>query len=594
MKKIAIKPNFIYSLVIVLTLLLVMGFVGDYFFEENDDVLIKDIISGAYTGTPEGHNMQLLYPISFIFSLFYSVIRGVDWYGFFLCAVPYLCVFLISVAGLKKLKINKQKVVTALFILLFSLGIVGAHFLFIQYTFTCGFMSATAAFLILMHERNEDRFHVIAFVLLSFAFMLRSEMLLLTFPMVLVAVLIKWITSKEMAKEFKGLLGLIIAVAIAALLGYVINMIALGTPKWNDFTRFFKARTELYDFQPGFVNDSDYEDNKDFYDSIGLDKSEVELLKNYNFGLDNEIDADCLSKIAEYAKKQNADETPFIQKVIGSIKPYLYNLRHFSKQTNFMEPQTDYPWNLIVIVLYLGVVIAYVFPFGESSRKENIKIIGLLAVLFACRTSLWLYLIAGGRVPIRISHPLYLVESMILLAMLLNREKARRHSITAIMVLASLLCIIAVPNQAAVIKSELASRELMREHYDALDDYFRQNKDKYYFVDVYTSVSCGEDKAEGETGFSEKLFENVDNSYQNHDIMGGWACKSPLYDKKMKKAGFDDMQSALLKDKVFFVQNKSESFEWLIDYYENKGVEVIISREDIIAGTFAIYSLGKK
>ena len=266
---------------------------------------------------------------------------------------------------------------------------------------------------------------------------------------------------------------------------------------------------------------------------------------------------------------------------------------------------TEYPWNLIVIVLYLGVLLAYMLPVDKSTGKEKLKITGLLALLFACRTTLWLFILLRDRTPIRITHPLYLVEIMILLGMLINREKETEHKVSRTMILAAFLCLLSVPNQKAVIEGEMASRALMRGHYDALYSYFGENKDNFYFVDVYTSVTCGENMAQDETTFSEKLFENVDNSYQNHDIMGGWACKSPLYDKKMAKAGFEDMQSALLTDKAYFVQTKPveanavedvspDSTEWLVKYYEDKGIDIEVTPKEIVGNAFVIYSVKEK
>ena len=131
----------------------------------------------------------------------------------------------------------------------------------------------------------------------------------------------------------------------------------------------------------------------------------------------------------------------------------------------------------------------------------------------------------------------------------------------------------------------------MRQHYDALYDYFADNKDNFYFIDVYTSVSCGEDMAEGETFFSEKMFKNVDNTYANHDLMGGWASKSPLTEKKFKAFGFDSMQDAILLDNVYVVQNKSEDIKWLTDYYTEKGYDIQITKVDTVADAFGIYTV---
>ena len=231
MKKTKNTYDFIISLLLTFIAVLFMGYIGDYFFDLNDDVLMKDMLSGAYTGAPEAHNIQMLYPISAFISMFYRVVRGFDWYGFFLCTCQYLCVFLISYKALKLSRKDEHKALTALFVLMFSLGVIGAHFLFVQYTFTCGFLSATAAFLILTHKKDADHNFGIAFWLILTAFLLRSEMLLLTFPLVCVAIFIRWMLNmnKEEFFDCLKLFGIIVA-ALALALG--IHRFAFSLPEW--------------------------------------------------------------------------------------------------------------------------------------------------------------------------------------------------------------------------------------------------------------------------------------------------------------------------------------------------------------------------
>ena len=83
MKKLQGHASLIVAFIAVLTAMVVACFSGDYFFDLNDDVLMKDILSGAYTGVPEGHNIQMLYPISLFISLFYRTGVNIDWYGIF-------------------------------------------------------------------------------------------------------------------------------------------------------------------------------------------------------------------------------------------------------------------------------------------------------------------------------------------------------------------------------------------------------------------------------------------------------------------------------------------------------------------------------
>ena len=87
------------------------------------------------------------------------------------------------------------------------------------------------------------------------------------------------------------------------------------------------------------------------------------------------------------------------------------------------------------------------------------------------------------------------------------------------------------------------------------------------------------------------LFKNVDNSYANHDLMGGWASKSPLTAKKFRAFGFDSMQDAILLDNVYVVQNKSEDIKWLSDYYIEKGYDIQITNVDTVADAFGVYKV---
>ena len=70
----------------VLILLLLLGLRFDYYYDLNDDVLMKDILSGVYTGAFESRNVQMLFPLSLIPELCLQNIRNL------LCIWPVLCV----------------------------------------------------------------------------------------------------------------------------------------------------------------------------------------------------------------------------------------------------------------------------------------------------------------------------------------------------------------------------------------------------------------------------------------------------------------------------------------------------------------------
>ena len=63
--------NCILSLAMALILAGILAAHFDFYYDLNDDVLIKDILSGVYSGTPDGHTMQLLYPLGALLALLY-------------------------------------------------------------------------------------------------------------------------------------------------------------------------------------------------------------------------------------------------------------------------------------------------------------------------------------------------------------------------------------------------------------------------------------------------------------------------------------------------------------------------------------------
>ncbi len=638
MKKLQGHASLIVAFIAVLTAMIVACFSGDYFFDLNDDVLMKDILSGAYTGVPEGHNIQMLYPISLFISILYRTGVNIDWYGIFLWFCQYFCFGVIIYKSVSAVRVFWKKALVAALEVLVILGFYLPHLLYVQYTVVCGLLSATAAFLIIaptgrrsetVLEENRDPLvdkhgpklagfeNITALVMLTVAYLLRSEMMLLTLPMVGVAVLIKWAFVSLVCRETTGkkkALGVYASfcgcIAVLLFISTLLHNIGYSSPEWKEFNRFFDNRTELYDFQyiPG------YEENKAFYDSIGLSKSQWQLLVNYNFGLDDEINADVLLEVADYAASIKGEETPFFTRFKTAMGLYIYRLHHMAAPKSYEYPMTDFPWNIGVIVLYISVFIAALMARDDNSGKGVIPGIGfslvatcLLVVLFTCRSALWVFIILRGRDPIRITHPLYLVEACILTAMLLHAKETKFGDKTedktvgrsgiwriiplATMILMGVIGVIALPSQINVIAKEKTLREEMLVNYRRLDSYVRQNPDNFYFYDVYSSVSYASVAKREVATYSEKLFENVDNSCYNRDILGGWASKSPLAVKKIKNLGFDSVSQAMLDSKTYFVQNKTEDVTWLEDFYEDKGINVEITRIDTIADIFSVYQV---
>lgn len=406
---------------------------------------------------------------------------------------------------------------------------------------------------------------------------------------------------------------------------------------WQEFEAFFDARTQLYDFQRDWLKT--YEEDREFYDSISMDAAEVELLWNYNFGIDDDINAGVLTQVAARAKEHAAIEAPTGERLRTALSDYRYRL----------SASSEMPYNLIAAVLY-GLVVIGAFSglfetmlrqsvalatsktastaesawtavraenTEESSRpadkprsagksdgvaysagsveasagaereaaagiRDFILTLAGALVLFLIRSALYGYLLYHHRPVVRLTHSLYYCEALILVCLLFrgvahSRRTAALGAAKAIILLAVLL--ICTLLQGRTVQQEYAHREEVNKSWQEFLTYTAAHPDDYYFADVYSTVD-----------FSEKMFDNSKVTATNWDFAGGWACKSPLWEKKLKSQGLTSMEEALTESQnVFCVQATDRDMDWLNDYYAFRGQDVTVEAVDTIGSDWTVY-----
>lgn len=592
--------NQIIAAVLILVLGLMAAIRYDFYFDLNDDVVMKDILAGVYTGVPESRNIQMLYPISLIISLLYRIFPYAPVYGIFLCFFQFFSMYLIAERSLSFRSNTPSKLLIACMEGFIVLAMVFEHLIFVQYTFTSGLLAGTAAFLFITTENGlpAKKFlqkNVLTLVLVFLAFLIRSEMLLLLLPLICVAGVYKWskeqeIFSKDNLRKYLTIIG---GIAIGLVIGYAFNEAAYSSEKWNTFMEYFDSRTELYDFQ-GIPS---YENNERFYRKLGYTESEQEMLfEQYNFGLDETVDAGTLSGIAQYQAQLRSEKETVKDNLVRSIKDYWY--RCFQR-----EAREDYPFNVFVILTYLSVFISGIWNdicsgAGKAENKESAILwrnLWKLLFLGAVRTVLWMFLLMRGRTPERITHSLYFMELSVLWGMLHVEcegiEAKIYGKIKATVVFRIIFLVTAAASLCLVLPAadkEYQAREEANVTDWEMKEYCRSHKDNFYFIDVYSSVS----DPVTSIPYSEKLFTWNSNTVSNYDIMGGWLVKSPLYQKKLDAFQISTMREGLAYDeKVYFMAELEKGTDYLIDYYMDQDITVEAKLVDTINGIVGVYQI---
>ncbi|MDD2969701.1 MAG: hypothetical protein PHT21_09080 [Lachnospiraceae bacterium] len=557
-------------------LIVITGILFDYYYNLNDDMLMKDLTSGLYTGTPEGHNIQMLFPVSFLLSLPYHLISGFSWYGIFYLVCNYSCIFLIIRRIMQKTH-SKWAIAS-----LVALGItfLGAFFLWdlilIQYTVTSAILGSTAIFLFLTNKSLDQtesissfiKMNLTSIVLVILAFLVRSEMLLLLIPYIGVAGLVKWSREERpfSTLNFKKYFSVIGLMATGILIGFLLNRAAYSSEEWKEFNAFFDNRTQLYDYQ----KIPPYTGNEEFYQELGLAESQQKLLENYNFGLDEKIDSKIMGEIATYAASIRELNTK--QRIVEAVKGYY---RQLVKEWKLPD------WDVLILGLY-GIGLICVF-FCKSTLRRKFDHTAAYAILFGIRSIIWIYLHYGERMPLRLTHSVYIAECLILTAFLLNlNEELQDHTYTRVqksnkmnilvVTVITLLCLVNLRPGMDQLHTEIVRRETVNPEYLALQEYCRDHSDSYFLLDIYSVVN-----------YTEKVFESDEFLIKNYDYMGGWGCKSPLYYDKLKTFQMDTMLNGILENNTVHLISKADSnMDWLKQYLDDMGYQAEIFQTDVI------------
>ncbi len=587
------KPAFGRLLKVILFMVIMIAGLAtafDFYYDLNDDTVIKDILSGAYTGTPSGYSIQMLYPLSFCVSLLYRAIPGVPWYGLFLCVCQFGVAALLAWRVTGILEKHWMQTAALIFEGIVFLGLLIRQLVIVQYSVTGGICMAGAIFLFTTGKEMESpkqylKQNLVPIFLVVLSFMIRTEMCLMLFPFLLLAGLGKWMTQEKIftmtnAGRYLYVIGTALAGMILVLcLDKLAYAASADSDAWKTYQSFFDARTDIYDF----YGLPEYEKNQEFYQEIGLSKESYTLLENYNFSLDETIDAEMLERLAEL-QESKAGKEEGLESTAGIFSKNSLKEALWMYKNRLLNMESG-----VYAYVLLAAYVSYIILAGGNKKSGCYWKVALLLVI---RSILWIYLFMVDRYPDRITCPLLVTEITMLLAWIVEESTSAKRGIQTfgIYVLLGVCSVMAFASNAESAKAEYENRERVNSRWESLISYCKEREDIYYVVDVYSSTSY-----EG-IAYSEKIFKHVDNSYRNFDICGGWLAKSPLMYEKLGRLQISDIESALLSgEQAYFIATPDKDLAWLINYYASKGREVQPERMDTIydgvAECFAVYRL---
>ncbi len=583
-----------------------------FVYQTNDDLFIRMIASGEISGMPESRLHFIAYPAGLLLSLLYRCFPTLPWYGLFLCCSFGIALISVLSALLRGEKTLPGRCITVLLFCLLSYGFLFAHLAELQFTTSAGIAAAGALFLFIVSAPSssfrETLKHNAGFLLLSaYAFCIRDQVLFMCFPFLGMAGLSKYLDagkhpadspsrSKSGFPFFRHnrrqknllLLGAVFLAMLAAFL--VVEAIAYHDSSWRSFRSYSAARASVYDYG-GYP---DYDTHEETYQELGISRSSHEAAaRRYCLILEPAIDQHAMEVLAQISGQERAAS-------LGSFSEKVHDMAGFFLERH--RSDADKPLNLLVYRCYFLLIVCAVF-----CRKWN----ALRDILFtlSARMAIWSYLIFYGRLPVRISQTVYLAELAVLFAIAFscrlwlpreNPDRAekdnvpaqtpditgipknpagfRQRSCSALWLMSAALiaftCIRSgIPNARAAAGTS-AARLQFSEAFTVMKDYFNSHPDHFYFLDTNSFAYFTEDALKGK--------EPADSNYL---FMGGWAAKSPWYEKKLEKEQIADPAAVLYEDSsvyAVFMNTEETGYDYLEAFYAENYPDVRLEEVETV------------
>ena len=563
----------------VFLVMLITGILLPMTFYLNDDVTLRNVMSGAYTGVPEGHAVNMEYPLTGLISLLYRIFRKVPWFSLFMSG----CIWLSATLLLGELAGRTKSMGWKGIVLTISMGILCASFFLpnmvsMHYTLIAAILGSCGLFLTVIGSGKK------AVVLLVLCYCVRTEVFFLMLPFLLVAVL--WLLWEE--RSVKPFLSVVIlALSILCCIGW--NSFMYRSEEWQQFQKFHDSRVQLYDYCYLLP----YMDNVDRYESVGIGEEEYTILEQYTLVLEDKADAQLLEAASKvYTDKVNEER---------NIKEYLmYCLAEYYYHTRY----TDKPYNYILICAYLLTAVLLI------GGRRWVQML-LLCCMAAGRSIVWIYLIWRGRFPERVYVSLYFLEIMVLAGMMcaMLTEKSRRNdsaetennlennhkkwkssALVGMCGLAAVFLIIAGYVQMTQALEKAVIQEEAQKEWDVLTEYCTGREDCFYLLDVRSMVP-----------YSGRVWEPASGK-ANYLLAGGWMSRTPLLRERLAVMGAKDGGELLVMGeaegtKIFYIAKSDRDISWLPEYLSSRYGRIMVEKTDSIMlngeELFSVYSVVK-
>lgn len=509
----------------------------------NDDYIIRDILSGRFSGVADAHIYNVIYPFAYLLKILYKITKCVDVWGGVLWLLMYFCLFLILHRVLEKTERYKLAGIIAVYLFFTIFSLFGA--VYFTFTLTGAMCAVTGLFLFITDDEILKVSHYVpVIILLLLSFCIRKDTFMMVFPF-----FILWVGKSLVKKREKQVLIrcippiIIFAVSLGALWGC--HWKAYTDDSWKTFLEFRSLRKAVHDYN-GYP---DYNLTQDLYEDMGISYEEYMVVGTtgaggVNTALDFSEDVrTILKKVGEYnaAKLEEVSFAARIRNGTNIIKSFL----------NMHKARV-----VILMILEIGLLSMLV------SRKRWLQCGTLLAgsLLIAAE---FLYLGYRGRIVDRVAMAELALLAYFQLGMFIHNFSELRIKKSFLQVaysaFAGIFMIFAVTVSYKEIQTRHSTYENCAVMTNSIRNYCHAHTENIYFEPAI-SIS-----------WHTYALSAMDRDFNNLMVLGGWNYSSPEWRQVLRSFGMtESVEETLLKKDNAYIVSAPENMETIIKYFEWK------------------------
>ena len=240
-----------YSIIVVIFLGLLIFRQYPCIAYYNDEMTMKSIASGLFTGKPDGHLVYMLYPLGLILKGLYTINAKIPWFDGMLLVLQFFC-WGVLIERIGKLFEKLPAALIAQSITSVIVVIIDVtHIIHPEYTILSAWLVAVGIFCFV-----SDGNYILSAILILLSLWMRKQVFFMALPILALAVLLRLITKKKKEedgsrkKRYKlSKIGVfLIVLSVTSIVSLVIDSIGYGSKEWRDFRDYNEARTEVYDY----------------------------------------------------------------------------------------------------------------------------------------------------------------------------------------------------------------------------------------------------------------------------------------------------------------------------------------------------------